>query len=115
MTTRRRQSAPVLDRLIVLHIPGPETVDDYGQRIPGPATDYRVWAKKSSPAPRDMQDLDNDQDLVLRVSTFTIRYREDVAARQLITDDMGLSRQIIGIVESEERRRYWHLLCEAIT
>ena len=48
MTMPRRQSAPVLDRLVVLHIPGPETVDDYGQRIPGPATDYRVWAKKSS-------------------------------------------------------------------
>ena len=63
-----------------------------------------------------MQDLDNDQDLVLRVSTFTIRIPiEDVAARQFITDDMGLSRQIIGIAESEERRRYWHLLCEAIT
>ena len=64
MTMPRRQSAPVLDRLIVLHIPGPETVDDYGQRIPGPATDYRVWASRQDVTARDMQlDLDNDQRL----------------------------------------------------
>ena len=113
MTMPRRASAPVLDRLIVLHIPGPETVDDYGQRIPGPATDYRVWASRQDVTAREQLDLDNDQRLNVHLTKIIIRHRPDVFADQELTDDEGQRRRIIGKAELG-RMRHIELLAEAI-
>ena len=111
MTTLRR--VPVLDRLIVLHIPGPETVDDYGQRNPGPATDYPVWAERRDITAREQLDLDNDQRLNVHLTKLIIRHRPDVFADQELTDDEGQKRRIIGKAELG-RLRHIELLAEAI-
>ena len=111
MTTR---SAPTLDRLITLHIPGPETVNDYGERIPGPDTDIRVWASRRDTPVADQLDLDSDQRLRIRTAVFTLRYRPDVAIDQMLTDDGGLTWRIIGGPHEVGRLRHMQILAEVI-
>ena len=106
-------ATPVLDRLITLHIPGLETVNDYGERIPGPATDYRVWASRRDVTANEQLDLDNDQRLNIHMTRLIIRHRSDVVADQELTDDQGTRRRIIGRSELG-RLRHIELLAEAI-
>ena len=104
----------VMDRRITLHIPGPVTVNDYGGKVPGPATDIPVWAERQDVTAAEQLDLDNDQRLVVQLSRFRIRARSDVRVDQQFTDDKGQVRRIIGMAELGRNRRL-ELMTEAIT
>ena len=106
---------PVLDRRVTLHIPGPFTLNAYNERIPGPATDHPVWARRQDPSPADQLDYDNEALLNRNRAVYTIRHRVDVVAGVTITDDYSQTRTIIGVGNSELRNRYLHLLTEAIS
>ena len=112
--TQRGNQTPNLDRLITIHIPGPSTVNTYGERIPGPETDYRVWAQRRDLTATDQIDIDNSGFLIIQVTRLTIRYRADVQIGFTLTDDKNGKRTIIGMAEIG-RRQYIELLAEAIT
>lgn len=113
------RAAPTLDRRITLlmppALPPGETwpKDDYGHEII-PHEERLVWAKRMDAMPRDQLSFQNDQRLSINEAVFIIRYRGDVDTCQMMIDDEGQRRSIVGRAPMERRRRYLALLCEAI-
>ena len=110
----RRGDSPNLDRRIVFHVPGPETVDDYGQRNPGAVTDHRVWAGRLTLPPTDSIELGNTARLTVNLARYVVRWNPAIVADITMTDENGATRTILG-VQPLDRRRFLDLLAESIS
>ena len=109
------QAAPTLDRRVTLHIPGVPTIDPFGQRRPGPATDDEVWAARLDFTGRDTLRVTDEGRVDVTYTRVIIRYRADVSVAVSLTDDVGVLRQVDGVADypSGSRGRYLELMARA--
>ena len=113
MTTRNRNSIPTLDRIIILHIPGPVTVNNFGEPVPGTPVDVKVWGRRRDLTASEQIEFEDGQSVGVQNARIIIRHRTDVAIDQQLTDDVGAKRKIIGLAELG-RLRHIELLAEVI-
>ena len=109
------QAAPTLDRRVTLHIPGVATIDPFGQRRPGPATDDEVWAARLDFTGRDTLRVTDEGRVDVTYTRVIIRWRADVSVAVSLTDDVGVLRQVDGVADypSGSRGRYLELMARA--
>ena len=98
---------PALDRRITLHLEAEGTRDDQGDYVPGPTTDYPVWARIVGAGSSDSATGEGSR--INRISNFLVRWflalEQARVDRVTITDEHGRTWNADTIGESDARRR----------
>ena len=96
------------DTPITLHLEALGTRDNHGEYVPGPITDYPLWADQRGAGSTDT--LTSTGTFTTEVRTFTVRWFRELEIHQTdlirLTDGAGSLWDIESVASSDERRRY---------
>ena len=99
---------PLLNRVVTVSVEAEGTRDENGRYVPGPVTDYRVWAVQTAAGSTDYETSEGTR--IAQIVRWTIRYTAEIALartdRVTITDENGFVWDPESIAESQRRRRY---------
>ena len=99
---------PLLNRIITIGIEAEGDRDEDGHYIPGPSTDYRVWAATQGQGSTDAETVGGTR--IFEIRQFTVRFLEVIARARTdlmtITDEYGYLWEPEEIAEGSRRRRY---------
>ena len=96
-----------LDRRIVIHLEALGIRNQQGIYVPGPVTDYPLWAQRMASGSTDVEDSEGTR--VVRIVTWRVRWFAALASHRI--DLMSLTAEGYtwnpeSVNESDERRRF---------
>ena len=102
-----------LDREITIRIEAVGTRDNHGDYIPGPTTEYNVWAERSAAGSNDQPTSGGF--ITVSVQNYTVRWFKELELANLalveVEDEFGQIWDPDSIAAGDERRRLITLQC----